>query len=246
MQIPKLEVEVPYLDTEQMIEVDRAMMEDYRIDLIQMMENAGRCLAFVTRQRFLAGIPMGMRVTVMAGSGGNGGGALVAARRLHNWGATVQVLLAQAAVKMTAIPGHQLEILRRMGVDCVVEPTIPPPSNAPQVIIDGLIGYSLQGRPYGVTRDLIEWANANRAPVLALDTPSGIDTTTGTVFDPAIRAAATMTLALPKEGLRAPRVEAYVGELYLADISVPPSLYNKPALGLEVGPIFAAADVVRL
>ena len=37
--------EVPYLTTPQMIEVARAMMEDYRIGLIQMMENAGRNLA---------------------------------------------------------------------------------------------------------------------------------------------------------------------------------------------------------
>jgi hypothetical protein len=51
---------------------------------------------------------------------------------------------------------------------------------------------------------------------------------------------------LPEKGVRSPGVEAHVGERYLADISVPPSLYNKPALGLEVGPIFATGDIVRL
>ena len=55
-----------------------------------------------------------------------------------------------------------------------------------------------------------------------------------------------MTLALPKEGLRAPGVELCVGELYLADISVPPELYVEPALALQVGPVFAAGDIVRL
>ncbi len=246
MKIPTLDGDVPYLDTAQMVEVDRAMMEDYRIDLIQMMENAGRCLAVLARARFLEGMPTGKRVTVMAGGGGNGGGALVAARRLHNWGAQVQVLLAQGPDQMTAVPGHQLEILKRMDVDCVHEPPVPPPGIEPHVIIDGLIGYSLKGAPVGVTRDLIKWANTNGSSILALDTPSGIDTATGTVFEPAIRATATMTLALPKEGLRAPGAVAHVGELYLADISVPPSLYNEPALGLQVGPIFATAEVVRL
>ena len=67
--IPLLEREIPWLDTEQMIEVDRAMMEDYRIDLVRMMENAGRCLAIVARDRFLDGSPVGKRVTVLAGSG---------------------------------------------------------------------------------------------------------------------------------------------------------------------------------
>ena len=80
----------------------------------------------------------------------------------------------------------------------------------------------------------------------ALDAPSGVDTTTGTVFDPAIRATATMTLALPKEGLRAPGVEDQVGELYLADISVPPSLYFNRGIGLQVGSIFSEREIVRL
>ncbi len=246
MQIPTLEGDVPYLNTAQMIEVDRAMTEDYRIELIQMMENAGRCLAFLARERFLGGAPTGKRVTVMAGGGGNGGGALVAARRLHNWGARTQVLLAQDANQMTTVPAHQLEIIKRMGVDCIAESGLLPPGDVPDVIIDGLIGYSLKGAPYGRICEFIEWANASSAPILSLDTPSGIDTTTGTVFDPSIEACATMTLALPKEGLRAPGVDTHVGELYLADISVPPSLYNESPLGLEVGPIFATADVIRL
>jgi NAD(P)H-hydrate epimerase len=246
MTIPTLDQEVPWLDTAQMIEVDRAMMEDYRIDLVRMMENAGRCLAHLARERFLDGSPVGKRVIVMAGSGGNGGGALVAARRLHNWGAEVQVLPAQQAESMTPVPGHQLDILRRMSVDVAAEPTLPPPGDQPAVVLDGLIGYSLKGAPFGTIRDLIEWANGQGAPILSLDAPSGVDTATGTVFDPAIRATATMTLALPKEGLRAPGAAACVGELYLADISVPPALYAEPALGLDVGAIFAAGDVVRL
>jgi NAD(P)H-hydrate epimerase len=244
--IPKLEHGIPWLDTKQMIEVDRAMMEDYRIDLVPMMENAGRCLTILTRDPFLDGSPTGKRVTVMAGSGGNGGGTLVAARRLHNWGGEVQVLLAQQADKMTPVPHHQLDILSRMAVDIVAEPTVPPPGDTAAVIVDGLIGYSLRGAPYGVTGELIEWANEQAAPILALDTPSGIDAATGKIFDPAIHATATMTLALPKVGLRAPGAAVLVGELYLADISVPPSLYARPPVGLQVGPIFAAGDVLRL
>ena len=74
---------IPYVDTAKMVEVDRAMIEDDRIELIQMMENAGRNLAHLARVRFLDGDPRGKRILVMAGRGGNGGGAPVAARRLH-------------------------------------------------------------------------------------------------------------------------------------------------------------------
>ena len=45
----------PKIDTEQMIEVDRLMMDEYHIGLIQMMENAGRCLALLTKNRFFKG-----------------------------------------------------------------------------------------------------------------------------------------------------------------------------------------------
>ena len=242
------------VDTGRMVEVDRAMIEDFHIELIQMMENAGRNLAHLARTRFLNGDPRGKPVLVMAGRGGNGGGALVAARRLHNWGADVIVALGQPPEAMTNIPAHQLDILGRMGVPGSTAPADPgrlavhagDGDGAFALILDGLVGYSLTGAPAGLIGDLVRWANRSAAPILSLDAPSGIDTTTGTVFDPAIRAAATMTLALPKDGLGADGVADHVGELYLADISVPPGLYARPPLDLEVGPVFARDDIVRI
>ena len=245
MEFPVTTAAVPYLTTDQMREVDRAMIEDFKIDLIQMMENAGRNLAHLARHRFLGGDPSGKQVAVLAGTGGNGGGALVCARRLHNYGAQVSVFVTRPDQDFTPVAAHQLEILRRMLVP--VSPSEPlNMSGTPALIIDGVIGYSLQGDPLGTAADMIRWANGQGVPILALDAPSGVDTTSGTVFDPAINATATMTLALPKAGLRAPGVESQVGELYLADISVPPSLYDEPALGLKVGNVFAQSDIVRL
>jgi len=236
---------MPALTTAQMIEVDRAMIEDYHIELIQMMENAGRNLAHLARLRFLDGNPIGKRVVILAGTGGNGGGALVAGRRLHNWGAKVQIFISKAPAAFKPIPAHQLDTLQRMQVPigAAGETTI---GQTADLIIDGLIGYSLAGAPRGGAATLIRWANMQEAPILALDTPSGLDTSTGTIYEPAIRAAATMTLALPKQGLLAAEVESLVGELYLADISVPPDLYSNPALKLDVGPIFAQDDIIRL
>ena len=228
-----------------MIEVDRAMIEDYKIELIQMMENAGRNLAHLARIRFFDGDPCGRRVVILAGTGGNGGGALVCARWLHNYGAHVQVLITKPDSKFSPIPAHQLAILRRMKVPVTQAEAISG-IEKPELIIDGVIGYSLKGPPRGTAADLIRWADAQATPILALDSPSGVDTSTGTVYKPAIKATATMTLALPKAGLLAPGVEEQIGELYLADISVPPALYAEPALSLQVGPIFAESDILRL
>jgi NAD(P)H-hydrate epimerase len=236
--------DVPHLTTDQMIEVDRAMMEDYHIDLVRMMENAGGSLAHLTRERFLGGDPRGSSVAVLAGTGGNGGGALVAARRLHNYGADVHVFTTKPGTEFTPVPGEQLELLRHMGVSISSSDAVASVESV-DIILDGVIGYSLRGAPRGEAATLIRWANRRTAPVLSLDAPSGLDTTTGTVFDPTIRASATMTLALPKEGLRSPDAEQYVGELYLADISVPPELYER-FLGIPTGHLFARSDVVQL
>lgn len=238
-------INVPYLTTEQMIEVDRAMIEDFHIELIQMMENAGRNLAHLARQRFLANNPIGKKVIILAGTGGNGGGALVCARRLHNWGASVEVFLSGPSTDFPRVPTHQLHILQRMRV-LVAQAEAVRHAGSADVIVDGLIGFSLSGPPRGATADLIRWANAQGTPILALDVPSGVDSTTGTVYRPAIQATATMALALPKEGLRAPQAERYVGELYLADISVPLALYASPRLNAMVGPVFATDDIIRL
>lgn len=237
---------IPTLTTPQMIEVDRAMIDDYHIDLVQMMENAGRNLAHLARERFLGGDPRNQRVVVLAGSGGNGGGALVCARRLHNYGADVRVFVTKPDAAFTSVPGQQLDILRRMGVPVTLAEMVDVDRETAVLIIDGIIGYSLQGSPRGPAADLINWANRQAAPILALDVPSGLDTTNGMVYEPAIRATATMTLALPKAGLLRETAVSHVGELYLADISVPPVLYASPALQLAVGPIFAASDIVRI
>lgn len=245
MNIPRSEGKIPFLSTEQMVEVDRAMIDDFRIELLQMMENAGRNLAHLARRRFLSEDPRGRKVVVLAGTGGNGGGALVCARRLHNYGADVSVYITKEIEGFSPVAAHQLDILLRMGVPITISGiTLQIP--ATELIIDGIIGYSLKDSPRGEAAALIKWANRQSVPILALDAPSGVDTTRGKIFDPAIKATATMTLALPKEGLRAPGVEEHVGELYLADISVPPSLYMRAKLALEVGPLFYKSDIVRL
>ena len=92
--LPRLSAaDVPAVTREQMREVDRLMIEEFGIQLLQMMENAGLNLAELARLHF-DGKPAGRRVVVLAGQGNNGGGGLTAARRLSAWGANVDVVLS--------------------------------------------------------------------------------------------------------------------------------------------------------
>lgn len=237
---------IPSITVDQMREVDRLMIEEYGVTLLQMMENAGRALAELTRRR-LGGSVEGRVIVVLAGKGSNGGGGLSAARHLHNWGALVQVMLASPREALNDAAGHQLAALEAAGVmisgygrDREME--LPVLWDDAAVIVDALLGYSLTGDPRGVYADLIRVANASRRPIISLDVPSGLDAGDGTIYSPTIDAAATLTLALPKTGLIEGR--AVVGDLYLADIGVPPALYAQ--MGLRVGTIFTRDTIVSL
>lgn len=238
-------VDLPYITTDQMREVDRLMVDEYGITLFQMMENAGRALARFSRDRFLDGDAKGKRVLVLVGPGGNGGGGMVCARNLHNWGAVVQLLTSFESDSLGEVPTRQLHILDGLGVPLTL---VSGANDLPDadLVIDALIGYSLNGPPRGPVASLIRAANDANAPRLALDTPSGINLTTGTTYDPAIVADATLTLALPKQGLRADEAVNHVGELWLADIGVPPELYVRSPIGMRIRSPFSRNDIVRI
>jgi NAD(P)H-hydrate epimerase len=220
-----------------MIEVDRLMIEDFGIELIQMMENAGRNLADLAGR--MLGAPLsGRSICVLCGRGNNGGGGMAAARHLHNRGADVYLIRVAGALKN--IPAKQWKILGNMGVRN--EPFFD--LSEADIILDALIGYGLKGEPRPEVAVWIEKINVAGKPVLVLDAPSGLDTTTGTVGRLTVQADATMTLALPKVGLMDEAARPFVGELYLADISVPPALYRK--MGLEVGNIFEQNTIIKI
>ncbi len=229
-----------------MREVDRLMPEELRIDLAQMMENAGRALAVLAR-RLLGGDVRGRRVVALVGSGGNGGGGLVAARRLSTWGARVSVVLGRPVEAMKDVPVHQLAIVERLGIPRLSAENchaVDRALAAADLVLDALVGYSLRGAPREPVTRLIRTANARGGPILTLDVPSGLDPDTGEPSEPTVRATTTLTLALPKIGLGQPAAHAWVGDLYVADISVPEVVYRR--LGLNVGPLFAHDDIVHV
>ncbi|MQC27243.1 MAG: NAD(P)H-hydrate epimerase [Chloroflexi bacterium] len=239
MQDIKIE-SVPAVSTAQMREVDRLMEEDYGIQLIQMMELAGRNLAELSRI-WLDGDLAGKRIAVLCGAGGNGGGGMSAAPQLANWGAAVEVVLAAEAGALKPVSAHQWAAVQRLGL---ARTTIA--LDEADLILDALLGYGAQGDPRAPIADWIEAANASGAPILALDAPSGLDTNSGRAGNPSIRAQATMTLALPKTGLLSEEAKEIVGDLFLADIGVPPQLYAEKSLGLSVPDLFGQGSLVRL
>ncbi len=225
-----------------MVLLDRRLIEEYYIDLALMMENAGKALA-VQSVRLLDGSLVNKTVLVLAGKGNNGGGGLVAARHMHNWGANVQVILSSPKGELKDAPGKQSRILEAMGIRTLEDRNL---ASARQIhlVVDALLGYNQKGDPRGRVADLVQMANESDAPVLSLDIPTGLDPDKGVPNNPCITATETLTLALPKKGLLRPEAKPYVGKLFLADISVPREIYKD--LGVDHGSVFAVDFIVSL
>jgi NAD(P)H-hydrate epimerase len=218
---------VPAVTADQMREVDRIAVEDFGLGILQMMENAGRNLTENVLDMLQADSG---EILILAGSGGNGGGGLCCARHLHNRGLQVWVILDREATVLGDAAANQVHILQMAGVPLVVEPSqVRKVVRRSALVVDALIGYGLRGSPRRRTSELIDLCNEHASRILSLDVPSGLNATTGEAPGTAVHPERTLTLALPKTGLeRAP------GDLYLADIGIPPEVYQRLALSFQV------------
>jgi len=227
-----------------MARIDELMRDHYGVAPIQLMEVAGFNVAGFARMLFTNANALAQKITVLAGSGGNGGDALVAARFLKSWGAQVTVVLSGPAGALMGLAAQHLRPLHRLHVPVLDGGAIDALPEA-AVIVDGLLGFSTNEPPRGTTARLIELANASDAYVLAIDVPSGMNATNGAVYEPCILANGTVTLGLPKTGLMRPGTDEVTGSLVLVDIGIPAGAYQE--IGLEVpGSLFSESWLLPL
>ncbi|RDV83254.1 NAD(P)H-hydrate dehydratase [Ammonifex thiophilus] len=209
----------------EMREIDRRAMEEYGIPSIVLMENAGRWVAQVVASRL--GRVAGKRVVVLCGRGNNGGDGLVAARHLWQQGAQVKVFLAAEPESLRGDALTNATIWRRLGQDFypLLSPTGPQAFKLAiaraDAVIDALYGTGFRGELPPEIRPVVEALNASGRFVVAVDIPSGLEADTGQVRGVAVVAHVTVTFGLPKLGLVLEPGVRYVGELLVADISLP-------------------------
>ena len=237
-----LRAAVPTVTSAEMARADRAAIEELGVPVVALMENAGRQVAAVARL-MLAGTVAGRRIVALAGRGNNGGDALCAARHLYGWGADVRAVVCGDPETLRELPATQAAALRAIGVRVArFTPDGPDELAGAELILDGLLGYSASGPPRDDVAECIRLADRSRVPILAIDLPSGLDPDTGVPRGVAIRAACTVTLALPKRGLLAAEAAPLVGAVVLADIGIPAAAYGRP----DVAGLYDAGDLVRL
>ncbi|HET7885364.1 MAG TPA: NAD(P)H-hydrate dehydratase [Bradyrhizobium sp.] len=180
-------------------------------------------------------------ILVVAGPGNNGGDGFVAAAELAARGRDVSVILL---CERDQLQGDAASAAR--GWKYPVLPFNPQAIGKPALIIDALFGAGLDRPVKGEPFDMIEAINANGAPVLAVDLPSGINGTTGAVMGTAVRAVETVTFFRRKPAHLLLPGRLHCGRVRVADIGIdaavlteiaPKTFENDPSSWRDAYPI---------
>jgi hydroxyethylthiazole kinase-like uncharacterized protein yjeF len=200
----------------------------------RLMEHAGTAVAAAVRalavdtERWDRG-----PIVIMCGPGNNGGDGFVAARRLALHGAQVVVCVvaAEARPRNPTAARNWDRIARDEGIAKVHAPVARDVLVFGQgiekaaVLVDALLGTGVRGRlrdPIRTAVELLASARARGIPVVAVDTPTAVDLSSGEPSDPAVRADLTVTFHRPKTGLLTRRGAAHAGKVLVAPIGIPP------------------------
>jgi hydroxyethylthiazole kinase-like uncharacterized protein yjeF len=199
----------------------------------RLMEHAGAAVAAATMaigeatERWKKGA-----ILVMCGPGNNGGDGFVAARYLARAGAEVAAVLVSGAARpstpdagrnwdrldreprVTRIHAASVADLRVLARDV----------DKASIVIDALLGSGGIGElrdPIRSAVELVLKARAAKVPIVAVDTPTGVDLTSGDASQPVVRADLTVTFHRPKTGLLTKRGAALAGKVLVAPIGIP-------------------------
>lgn len=224
-------------------EADSIAMSDYAIPGIVLMENAGRGASEVIAERF----PSSRNILVVCGPGNNGGDGFVVARHLLARSFRVKILLSSPSQSYRGDSAINLQSLIRMGAGIFVSPDLSDDDiknlfRTHDLAVDALLGSGSRGAPRGEIRRIV-MAMGDNVPVVALDIPTGVDPSTGSIEGVAVQAALTITMLARKTGLEIMPGRAFRGEIVTVGIGVPAGKVLRNIPGQE---LVEATDVASL
>lgn len=219
--------------SQQMKAIDQRAIVEWQIPEIVLMENAGRAVVDRLEKKFanLAN----MTVTIVAGSGNNGGDGLVTARHLYNLGTTVKVFLL-AERPFSESTQSNLTILQKLPVRIysienansihLFKATL----NYTDIVIDAILGTGINRAVSPLIEEVMAIINKRSCYKVAIDLPSGLNADNGMVWGSAIKADLTVALAAIKRGELLNEGQALCGELICVDIGIPKDIFDAEAI----------------
>lgn len=200
----------------QAADFDRMAVSEQGVPEVVLMENAGRQAAFIIQHCFPEG-----RIMALVGKGNNGGDALVALRTLAAWGRKVTaIIVGERPLPDPLLHGWEIPT---MTCDAKGVSHLNRVVGQARVVIDGLLGTGIKGEPKGVYAAAITALNkSGDFAVVAMDTPSGVDATTGEVPSEAVWSNLTVAFGWPKLGTLLQPGRGRSGRIVAVEIGFPP------------------------
>lgn len=218
--------------------MDELASSKFGINSLLLMEDAGSAIFSLIKEKI--GV-YGRNFLIIAGTGNNGGDALVSARRLHAYGGNVRVIVVGDPSKYRDPSKQNYELINSLGVKCTVVKEVKDLDVVKdwltwcEVVVVGLIGIGLKGEVSGIYKDVINLINKYcDKMVVSVDIPSGICADTGNVRGAAVKSRYTITFGNPKFGNVLYPGYYYGGELYVSRLSYPPELYDSEDIRAEL------------
>jgi len=213
----------------QVRELDRATIDDIGIPGPVLMERAALGVSALVQSRY-----PDHHTLIVCGPGNNGGDGLAAARQLHLAGHPVACVVAVDAVtELSPDAALNFRAAEKAGVNLRLGSVPDYLWDETDLVVDCLLGTGAKGE---IKAPLAEWARrittvgACGVPVLAVDVPSGVDATTGSIAGDAVAADTTITFHAAKSGLVCPPGSEAAGEVLVWDIGLPAFLEPEPDL----------------
>ena len=216
------------MSVEQVRAFDRWAIEELGVAGVVLMENAGRDCAVLIRDNLRE--VENAKVAIFCGTGNNGGDGFVIARHLRNSRINAVTVVCGDKQKIKGDAKANLDIFERLAgaveeldLSGEVNDKVAELTSGADMLVDALFGTGLRGELSPEYQKLIEAINGTGVPILAVDTPSGLDCDTGEVLGATIHATYTMTFAAMKKGfVQNQRAKEHTGEIYLGSIGVEP------------------------
>ena len=215
------------LSVEEMRRADAVAIEKLKIPGIILMENAGLKTAQYIAERFA---PLSRKkVGIFCGKGNNGGDGFVVGRHLHQMSAKVNFWLVGKKEDLHGDALINMRIADQMGLTIREIETWQSEvtSCGYDLLIDALLGTGLKGEVRGIYAEIIKSINQFPGNVAAVDTPSGLNCDSGKPLGDCVCADITVTMGNIKTGMLFYPGREYTGELAIADLSVPASVFRQ-------------------
>jgi NAD(P)H-hydrate epimerase len=207
--------------------VDRQAIEQYHMNSLVLMENAGLGCVHWLRSKFSGRKP---KTLILCGSGNNGGDGVVIARHLRVLGWPCVVVMRGPLEKLSADARANVEILienEPEGVlwwDSAQSDRLRAELSSSELILDAMLGTGATGNPRPPFDGWIEAANLSEALRVAIDVPSGVNADTGAEGNPRFWADATLTFVAKKPAMAQVEFASIFGELQVLPIGLPEQL----------------------